>query len=132
MKQGMREARGSGSRKRVCDNAAIHLNWMSFLRLDDNKKDLFQYLAANVAYISLSDLEIISTAAVDVISSTTVDKEDLAPCNHGEADTRIFTHAKHASCTEWHKENPHTNGGHGSGYLSDRLCTQIRSKEDVS
>ncbi|KAL9953154.1 hypothetical protein ACROYT_G040524 [Oculina patagonica] len=41
LKQGTREARGTGDRRRVCDNAAIPLNWKSFLRLDDNKKDLF-------------------------------------------------------------------------------------------
>ncbi len=34
---------------------------------------------------------------MDVISSTTIDKTGLAPCNHEEADTRIFIHIKHAS-----------------------------------
>lgn len=97
LKQGTREARGSGSRRRVCDNAAIPLNWKSFLRLDDNKTELFQYLAVNVASISLPDVDVISTTGVDVISSTAIDKEGLAPCNHEEADTRIFVHAKHAS-----------------------------------
>ena len=39
LKQGTREARGTGTRRRVCDNAAIPLNLKSFLRLDDNKKE---------------------------------------------------------------------------------------------
>ena len=86
-----------GTRRRVCENAAIPLNWKSFLRLDDNKKELFQYLAASVQSLRLSNVEVISTAAMDVISSTTIDKAGLAPCNHEEADTRIFVHAKHAS-----------------------------------
>ena len=34
---------------------------------------------------------------VDVISSSTIEKAGLAPCNHEEADTRIFIHVKHAS-----------------------------------
>ena len=97
LKQGTREARGTGTRRRVCDNAAIPLNWKSFFRLDDNKKELFQYLAASVQSSTLSDVEVISTAHVDVISSTIIDKAGLAPCNHEEADTRIFIHAKHAS-----------------------------------
>ena len=97
LNQGTREARGSGSRRRVCDNAAIPLSWKSFLRLDDNKTELFLYLTVSVASISIPDVGIISTTDVDVISSTTIDKDGLAPCNHEEADTRIFVHAKHAS-----------------------------------
>ena len=89
LKQGTREARGTGTRRRVCDNAAIPLNWKSFLRLNDNKKELFQYLAASVQSLGISDVEVISTADVDVISSTTIDKAGLAPCNDEEADTRI-------------------------------------------
>ena len=81
----------------MCDNAAIPLNWKSFLRLDDNKKELFEYLAARVQSLRLSNLEVISTAALGVISSTTTDIAGMAPCNHEEADTRIFVHAKHVS-----------------------------------
>ena len=40
---------------------------------------------------------VISTVDVDVISSTTIDKAGLVPCDHEEADTRIFIYAKHAS-----------------------------------
>ena len=97
LKQGTREARGTGTRRRVCDNAAIPLNWKSFLRLDDNKKELFQYLTAGVQSLRISDVDVISTADVDIISSTTIDKAGLAPCNHEEADTRIFVHARDAS-----------------------------------
>ena len=97
LKQGTREARGTGTRRRVCDNVAIPLNWKSFLRLNDYKKELFQYLAASVQSLGISDVEVISTADVDVISSSTIDKAGLAPCNHEEADTRIFVHARHAS-----------------------------------
>ena len=43
------------------------------------------------------DVEVTSTADVDVISSSALDKAGLAPCNHEEADTRIFVHARHAS-----------------------------------
>ena len=97
LKQGTREARGTGTRRRVCDNAAIPLNWKSFLRLDDNKKELFEYLAARVQSLRLPDLEVTSTSGLDVIGSAIIDKAGMAPCNHEEADTRIFVHAKHAS-----------------------------------
>ena len=71
----------------MCDNGAIPLNWKSFLRLDDNKKELLQYLAAGVQSFRMSNVEVISTTDVDVISSTSIDKAGLAPCNHEEADT---------------------------------------------
>ena len=96
LKQSTREARGTGTRRRACHNAAIPLNWKSVLRLDD-KKELFQHLAVSVQPLCISDVEVISTADVDVISSSTLDKTSLAPCKHEEADTRIFVHARHAS-----------------------------------
>jgi len=95
LKQGTHEARGTGTCRHVCDDAAIPLNSKSFLRLDDNKKELFEYLAARVQSLRLPDLEVICTAALDVIGSTTI--EGMAPCNHEETDTHIFVHAKHAS-----------------------------------
>ena len=61
LKEGTSEARGTGTRRRFCDNAAIPLNWKSFLRLDDNKKELFQYLAARVQSLRLPNVEVIST-----------------------------------------------------------------------
>ena len=73
----------------MCDNAVISLNWESFLRLDDNKKELFQYLAAGVQSLRISDS--------DIISSLLYTRRDLAPCNDEEADTRIFVHARDAS-----------------------------------
>lgn len=42
-------------------------------------------------------MEVTSTADVDVISSSTIDKAGLAPCDHEEADTRIFINARHAT-----------------------------------
>ena len=68
LKRGAREARDTGTRRRVCDNATIPLNCKSFLRLDDNRKLLFEYLAARVQSLRLRNLEVISTAALDIIS----------------------------------------------------------------
>ena len=44
-------------------------------------------------------MEVTSAADVDVISSSTIDKAGLAPCDHEEleADTRIFVRARHTS-----------------------------------
>ena len=66
------------------------------MRLDGNKEKLFQYLAVSTQSLSIPDVHGFSTADVDVISSTTIDKEGLTPCNHEETYTRIFIHAKYA------------------------------------
>ena len=97
LKRSTRETRGSGVRIRVCDNASIPGNWKSFLRSDENKNELFQYLAESVTAIQLPGVEVITTSGIDVLSSSPVETEGLTPCNHEEADTRIFIHVKHAS-----------------------------------
>ena len=81
----------------MCDNASIPVNWKSVQRSDENKNELFHYLAKNVTAIQLPGVEIITTSGVDVLSPSPVETEGLTACNHEEADTRIFIHVKHAS-----------------------------------
>lgn len=90
----------------MCNKAAVSLNWKSFLKLDDNKKKSFHRLTASVQSLGISDVQVISTADVDVLSSSTIDKAGLAPCNHEEADTRIFVHARY---DKQYEEDPYTN-----------------------
>jgi hypothetical protein len=45
LKASTRAKRGSGQRRRVSDEALIPGNWQSFLRLDENKTELFEFLA---------------------------------------------------------------------------------------
>ena len=97
LKRSTRETRGSGVRRRVCDNASIPVNWKSFLRSDENKKELFHYLAESVTAIQLPGVEVITTSCVDVLSPSPVETEGLTACNHEKADTRMFIHVKHAS-----------------------------------
>ena len=97
LKWSTREARGSGLRRRVCDNAFIPVNWKSFLRSHENNKELLHYLAKSVTTIQLPGVEVITTSGVDVLSPSPVETEGLTACNHVDADTRIFIHVKHAS-----------------------------------
>ena len=98
LKQGTRSSRGAvGARRRVCDMAVIPANWKSFLRSDDNKQELFKYLSQAATSIQLPNVTIVSTFEEDIISSKPIEKDELAPCNHEEADTRIFIHANHAA-----------------------------------
>ena len=71
-------------------------SWNNFLRQDDNKTELFEFLAALIERIETLN-KVVVTKGNDVISNTDIDKHDLSPCTHEEADTRLFLHAKDAS-----------------------------------
>ena len=93
LKTGTREKRGSGARRRVAPTVKIPPNWKSFLRIDDNKTELFGLLAQEVRSIEAAGKDVYSTYGNQVVSNTTRENlEDLQPCNHEEADTRIFLH----------------------------------------
>ncbi len=90
-----RSKRGKGVRRRVEPHNAIPGNWQEFLRIDDNKVELFSFLAT---YISALDTgkQIITTHRAEVICTRSRDTSGLAPCSHEEADTRIFLHLEDA------------------------------------
>ena len=48
LKAGTRSKRGKGVRRRVEPSSAIPKNWSEFLRIDDNKTELFSFLATHV------------------------------------------------------------------------------------
>ena len=58
---------------------------------------MFQYFAESATTIQLPGVEVTTTSGIDVLSSASVETEGLTPCNHEEADTRIFIHVKHVS-----------------------------------
>ena len=99
LKNSTREKRGQGVRRTVTVNDALPGNWSTFLRCDQNKSELFYQLAEQIAQVTLPGKVIISTKGEDVVSSSGIDKDGLAPCNHEEADTRVFLHVAHASKT---------------------------------
>ena len=48
-KAGTREKRGKGIRRRVLPSTAIPNDWYSFLRVDENKVELFHFLSEQAA-----------------------------------------------------------------------------------
>ena len=67
-------------------------NWASFLRVNENKTELFTFLSG-VVYDSfqLADKELLITKDDDVLKNPLqLDTSALAPCNDEEADTRIM------------------------------------------
>ena len=45
LKSEERDKRGKGARKRVTGNSKVPTNWRSFLRNDNNKNELFHFIA---------------------------------------------------------------------------------------
>lgn len=91
LKEQTREKRGKGVRRRVDPKNAVPKNWGDFLRLAENKKELFAFLSREVVTIP-TDKQIISTLNEDVVCRQPRCTEGLAPCSHEEADSRIMVH----------------------------------------
>lgn len=97
LKLSARANRGTGTRKRVSKNTKLPGNWKNFLRNDDNKDELFQFLGQECISNDTGDKIIISTLLDSVISSRGDQNTDgLQPCSHEEADTRMLLHVKDA------------------------------------
>ena len=97
LKQQARDKRGKGVRRRVAPNNAIPKNWGEFLRLAENKKELFAFLSREVITMS-TDKQVISTLQDDVIYRQERDKEgsrypDNGPC------CRCSQTVQHCYCT---------------------------------
>ena len=57
-------------------------NWQEFLRVDENKVELFSFLATSTASI-YSNKQVISTLHTDVLCNQPRDLSRLSPCTHG-------------------------------------------------
>jgi len=93
-----RQKRGKGVRRRVVPTTVIPKNWKDFLRVDENKTELFSFLSEQVTRLPTeNDKEIYATHGRVVLCSTgQSDLTNLAPCSHEEADTRLLLHVSDA------------------------------------
>ena len=97
LKSDTREKRGTGARIAVKATTPICKNWRQFLRVSENKEELFSLLAKKLEDSSATGKIIVVTSAEDIRCSSIINTEFLSPSNQEEADTRIFLHAKHAA-----------------------------------
>ena len=74
-----------------------------FLRINENKEELFHFLASDLEKCRGTENLIVETAKDDVLYNRHFNTDNLAPSNHEEADMRIFFHVKNAAKTR-HKE----------------------------
>ena len=61
LKVSTRQKRGTGARRRVLPSAVVPQNWQEFLRLDNNKKELFLFLSEQVVKMAIEGRQIIVT-----------------------------------------------------------------------
>ena len=87
-----------GIRRRVKPDSKIPGNWTAFLRIDQNKEELFHYLADELTTVNVHHGQVISTKGVSVICNVRRENvSNLSPCNHEEADTRLLLRAADAA-----------------------------------
>ena len=98
LKDCTRRKRGNGSRRRVQPDTKIPGNWAAFLRVDENKVELFHFLAKQLITISNVRGQVVTTKDESVLfNNERHDITNLAPCGHEEADTRLLLHVADAA-----------------------------------
>ena len=103
--------RGEGVRGRVSPSNTIPKTWKGFfLRDDNNKTELFTFLAQQVIGITVEESKVVyATSEQNVLcSSCETDLSNVSPCSKEEADARPVLHAADA-------------GMHGKSKISIRI-----------
>ena len=73
----------------------VSQNWSSFLQNEDNKKELYPFLADKLKNVTNENLVFASKEESAICNSEDASFSDLY-CNHKEADTCLFVHVVHA------------------------------------
>ena len=98
VKSETRDRRGSTFKISVKDSTPMVKDFKKFLLHNDNKTQLFSRIADAMSQcLQGIPTTIISTKDAEVVSNSPVDLSSLCPCNHEEADTRIFVHVNDAA-----------------------------------
>ena len=89
--QGRREALAPEGR--VLPSAMVLWNWQEFLRLDNNKKELFLFVSEQVVRTAIEGKQIIVIRGEEVLCSPPATRRNkLSPCSHEKEDTRMMVH----------------------------------------
>ena len=93
LKSSTRGKRGSGARNRVLPFVQIPRKWNEFLRVDKNKVELFSMLSKVVVEIDVNGKNVFATDGENALcSSKSQNMDQMSPCIHEKADTRIIIH----------------------------------------
>ena len=89
--------RGQGIRRRVTGTSKTPTNLRSFLRDDDNKTELFQFLADTICQTQTTSSILVTKEGCVICNDNQKSLEAVSPCLHEEADTPIFVHPRDAA-----------------------------------
>ena len=90
LKNAVREKRGSGTRFKVEPNVRIPKKWGDFLSVNENKDELFRFLASEVSHYHFpDDMNVVVTMDSEVLSSIST---PMGHCSHEEMDSRMMVH----------------------------------------
>ena len=104
LKESTQEKRGSGKRRRVATDVKIPHSWNSFLRVKENKQELFKLFANAIVKMKPDRQRLYSTDGDKVLSNPpSLCKERIQPCTQMEADGRLILHAADASSSGYKK-----------------------------
>ena len=93
LKPATREKQGAGKRRRVEGSTEIPAKWGSFLRNDQNKSKLFHFLSDFIhKNFRLAGKTVVATVNEHILTFLDRNNEFLQPCNHEDADMRMFVH----------------------------------------
>ena len=91
-------------------------NWQSLLGINENKVELFEYLASKICKIDIQSKKNYTTLGEDVACvPQTLDKEDLEPCTQQKADGRIILHVAKQGYHNTRGHHSISRGGGGGG-----------------
>lgn len=99
LKSGTREQRGSGARRRVTFSTKMPSNWAAFLRVDQNKQELFVELAKKLKLITLPRGKQLFTTILGDCASTSADADvdAVAPLHTRGSRHKDFLHVAAAT-----------------------------------
>ena len=79
--------------------------WHTLLTNSVNKTELFQYLAESIRGLNCDGTTVFCSSGQNVVANLhRQDMSGLAPCNHEEADTRVFVHVADACHSQRHSK----------------------------
>ena len=84
--------KGTGVRIRVEGRRQLPGNWHQFLREDGNKTELSNLLSDNVTAETFPGV-VVMTRGKELRCSEVINEQELFPCTHEEADTRMLLNA---------------------------------------
>ena len=92
LKSQTRESRGKRIRIVVRKETPVCKKFQDFMRNDQNKTELFMILVESLRTME-SNFDIVVRNLENVLSNNVNNLDELSPCNHEEAETRICRHS---------------------------------------